>query len=162
MGGKMEIFTIIVVFVLVFFVIPFLRRKIWTKATGLDKTPNVLAPDEKSRNGFVVISPEVKFKSFAISSRGQGRLFYTDKKRVLFTSMNGKEVGLNVNFDQIRDLYLDEHGLSLKLIIRYTDEMGLEKSSSFKFDPTDRSIKLGDDKKNFEHWISELNNFRKR
>jgi hypothetical protein len=157
----MEIFIIIIVAVVVFFVIPFLRNKIWTKATGLDKTPNGMAPDEKSLNGFVVISPEVKFKSFAISSRGQGRLFYTDKKRVFFTSMNGKEIGLKINFDQIQDLYLDEHGLFLKLIIRYSDEMGLQKSNSFKFDPTDRGIKLGDDKKYFEQWINELNKFRK-
>jgi hypothetical protein len=152
----MEIAVIIIVAILFFFVIPYLRKKIWRKATGEDKKVPTLDSNETSMNEILVASPEVKFKSFAISSRGQGRLFYTDKKRVLFTSLNGKEIGLDIKFDQIQEVVVQEKLMSTKLIIKYTDENGQQRSNSFKYAPTTTRPQIGEDKKVLNEWKIEL------
>jgi hypothetical protein len=143
--------------------ISWLSKKFWTKVSGVEKRAFALGESEVELNEIIVISPDVKFKSFSMVSRGEGRLFYTTEGRVLFTSLNGKEVGLDLSYDRIQGLEVDEGSVfkAPKLIINYETEARAAETMSFKF-PQGQGGNFMNDIKNFKQWISELNGEREK
>jgi len=120
-------------FFAVFMIVFSAMRTLWRKTIGIGRSPSILQQDEMPQNELILVARDFQFKGFTLASSRKGRLFFTNRGRILFTSPDGKKIGLEVPFDRLQEATVEMRGFLKhpELSIHYVDENGKKKSVHF-------------------------------